>query len=102
MSPHLSFSVALKKVILPGFIFISSVSIAGTLCRKMALRPDIFKSAGLTNCSKATIDETGLPGSPKAGLPAITPNASGFPGFSATFQNFIVEPSSPRTSLTRS
>ena len=38
--------------------------------RKRRRAPIIFKRPGRTNCSKATIDETGLPGRPNSGLPA--------------------------------
>ena len=47
---------------------------------------------GLTNCSKETMDETGLPGRPKTGFPSIVPKAKGFPGFIATFQKTISIP----------
>ena len=61
-----------------------------------------FKRDGLTNCSKETMEETGFPGSPKAGFPPMVPKARGFPGFMATFQKTISIPRSLRTSLTRS
>jgi hypothetical protein len=42
--------------------------------------------AGLTNSSKVTIAETGLPGSPKNGRPERLANVTGLPGRIETFQ----------------
>jgi hypothetical protein len=42
------------------------------------------RSAGRANNSNDTIDDTGLPGSPKTGTPSTVPNASGLAGRIAT------------------
>ena len=99
---------ALIKFFLPNFLRISSSRIALMTGFSKRLLPDIFKRAGRTNCSKDIIIDTGLPGRPKTGFAlrvswgGIIPNRSGFPGFMATFQNFVSIPSSTKTPFTRS
>ena len=59
-------------------------------------------SAGLTNSSKQTSVETGLPGSPNTSVSPRTPKVSGLPGRTATRQNTSSTPSSREASRTRS
>ena len=57
-----------------------------------------MKSVGLTSRSNTTIAETGLPGSPKTGLPCTTPTMVGFPGL--TGMPWTSTPGLPRLLIT--
>ena len=59
-----------------------------------------FENREICMSSHDTNDDTGLPGSPKTGLPCSVPNASGFPGRCRTFQKCISIPMSSRTRFT--
>ena len=58
--------------------------------------PCSASTAGRTNSSKHTSDDTGLPGRPNTSVSPRTPNEIGFPGFTATRQKISSTPSSLR------
>src|SRR4051794_14124070 len=62
----------------------SASSRAVTSGRPTERRPIIFISAGRMNSSNETNTLTGLPGSPKYGMPSMWPNPCGLPGCIAT------------------
>ena len=57
------------------------------------------RNAGRANNSNETIDDTGLPGSPKTGTPSTRPKARGLAGLTATCIH-CMSPIRSRTTLT--
>ncbi len=97
---------ALAKTLRPSVLWMGSSRMAWTTGRLDAVRPIILCTAGRPNCSKATIELTGLPGSPSRGTrvpfgASSSPKASGFAGRILTDQKSIW-PCWASASLTRS
>ena len=67
--------------------------------RPAAGSPRSARIAGTTNRMEHTMDETGLPGSPKTGFPSTVPKASGLAGRIATCIH-LMEPPLSRSSTT--
>src|SRR5438067_3906089 len=81
---------------------IGASAVAVIVAREIARRPCMARSIGRTNSSKVTIAETGLPGRPNTGRPAMEPNVIGFPGRMSTFQRWSSAPALTSASRTRS